>query len=137
MAGLDDVKIAEVSNEGVRMDIRHPGTDEILKDHEGKPMWVVVQGRYSKTFQESARSAMDRRLAKRGSRANKVTASQIDAENIEAISRCVKDWHVVVSGQVLDFSFENVYEVLSQERFAWLKDQIDEFISDDGNFTTN
>lgn len=137
MAGLEDVDITEVSNEGVKMEIRHPATDEILRDHEGKPMWILAQGRYSKTFQQTARDAMDRRLNKRGSRATKTTSAQLDAENTEAIARCVKDWHVVVGGQVVPYSFENVYEILADEKFAWLRDQLDEFISDDGNFTTS
>lgn len=133
---LSSIDIKEKSDKGSKMDIRHPVTDELIYDEKGEKQYVVLAGYYSDTFQKAQRSSTDRRLAKRmkGNRV-KITSAEIDRDNIEILSKCVIDWNIVIGGEHVPNDFDHVYGVLSDNRFAWLRDQIDEYISDESNFT--
>lgn len=131
---LSEIKITEKSNEGARMEVIHPVSGSIIMDGENKPMWVMVAGRHSDHYVKSSRKVMDRRL--KNSRGKKINLSseQIENESTETLARCVLDWYIIVDGKVPGKTFEEVYAVLMDPRFRFLRDQIDEFVDDESNF---
>jgi len=133
---LSEIKLTEKSNDGAKMDLIHPVSGEILMDGDGNSMYIRVAGVYSDHYQKSSRSVMDRRLSKqKGRKKVNITAEQMENENTETIARCVIDWNILVNSVVPPCDFENVYKVLIDPQFRWIREQIEDFMEDDSNFT--
>jgi len=133
---LSEIDVVGKSNDGARMELTHPTTGEILKNNEGDAMYIRVAGLYSDHYQKSSRTVMDRRLSKqKGRRKISLSAEQIENENTETVARCVVDWNIVAYGEALPCNFDNAYKVLMDPTFRWLRDQVEEFMEDDTNFT--
>jgi hypothetical protein len=61
------------------------------------------------------------------------TAEQIEAENMTMLCRAILGWRsLVLGGEELLYTPDNVRMLLTD--YPWVKDQIDEEISDRGNF---
>lgn len=134
---LANIDIAAKSEEGGKLLLKNPATGEILVNDKKEPYYVIVVGRYSDTFQKTSRAVMNRRMKQNvGRRSVKVSAEQIDQEDTETMSRCVKEWNLMIEKKIPPVDFDSVYRILSDPRFRWIKDQISEFVDDDANFST-
>ena len=50
------------------------------------------------------------------------------------LAKCTTDWAgIVVEGETLDCTYENAVKLYG--RFAWIMEQVDEFVADRANFT--
>ena len=126
-----DLSTLDAGAEGAVMTVRHPGTDETLKDAAGNPVTLTLVGTDHAAYKKAQRQAIDRRLAK-GNRA-KTTAAALDEDNITTIACFTTAWSGVgLGGDDLPFSLENVK--LAYERLPWLFEQANQFVGDRANF---
>lgn len=133
---LSEINVTDKSNEGAWMDIYHPVSGELILDDKKQPMRIKLVGKHSDAFIKASRKIMDRRLSKQKGRAKvSITSEQLENESTETLARCVTDWNIIVDKERPECTFENVYAVLSDPRFRFLREQVDEFIEDDSNFT--
>ena len=82
-------------------------------------------------------SAAPCRLAQRGRM--RITPEELEAESTELLAALTAGWHLVtLDGHPLDvpFSIENARELYAAPALAWLREQVDEFAADRGNFAT-
>lgn len=129
-----DLANLESADEGVPVTILHPATNQPLRDDDGNDVTITVMGQDSQAFQQAKRRAMNRRMAAmRGGRGAKLTAEELEAENIATLVACTVGWSgLALEGKPLTFDAKNVRMVY--ERFPWIREQVDEFIGDRANF---
>jgi len=129
---LADLDVSKTSNEGAVMELIHPVNKAVLLDENKKPMYIRVAGKYSDSYRSAQRKVTNRRLKARGK--IKLTAEELEVEAIDILARCVLDWNIVIDKKRPECTVENVRAVLSDDRFPWIKEQLDDFIDDDANF---
>lgn len=117
---------------GEVMTLRHPITREpILTDD--KPVTFRVIGRDHPDFRDHMRKKQDKKLA--ATVREVPTSAALEAEYAENLSALVKDWDgLVVDGQPVKFSPDAARRLLSDPRFPWIAEQVDEFTTARANF---
>lgn len=122
-----------------RMTIVHPITRNPMRDAEGKEAYVDVYSADSEVARKHQRTTQRRRLnvAQRGGRA-KISVEEIEADATDFLAVLSAGWYLLaLDGAVIDvpFSIENARELYAAGGMSWLREQVDEFAADRGNFS--
>jgi hypothetical protein len=110
----------------------HPGTGVEL-EHEGKPVVIYVLGPDTDKMQRVDRAIQAKRLkaAQRNGRIN-LNVEEIEAETIERLATSITGWeNIFRGGEAISYSHEAARDLM---RLPWMRDQVDEFYRDRGNF---
>lgn len=127
-----DLNDLDPSTGPATMRLVHPSTGVEL-DHEGKPIVLYVLGPDTDKMQRIERAIQAKRLkaAQRNGRLN-LQVEEIEAETIERLATSITGWdNISVDGEALPYSHENARTLM---RKPWMRDQVDEFYRDRGNF---
>ncbi len=119
-----------------RMIIVHPVTRQPLRDADGAEAYIDLFSGDSEQARRHQRAVQRRRLAARGR--GKITPEELEAEGVELLAAITAGWRLVaLDGDTLDveFSVTNARELYAEPAMQWLRDQVDEFASDRGNFS--
>lgn len=119
-----------------RMTIVHPTTRQPLRDAEGKPAYIELYSADSEIRRKHDRAVARRRLAMRGR--GKITPEELEAEAVELLAALTTGWHLLdLAGDVVDVAFtpENARELYAATKMTWLREQVDEYVGDRGNFS--
>jgi hypothetical protein len=117
-----------------RMTVLHPATGEPLTDADGNPAWIDVHSTDSPVAQRHQRAAQNRRLQ---SRARKITAEELEAEGVDLLAVLTADWRLLaLDGTPLDIPCNraNAAELYAEPAAAWIREQVNVFAADRGNF---
>jgi len=118
-----------------RMPLLHPNTRQPLRTGKGEEAYVEVYSADSKVRREHDRAIQRRRLNMRGR--GRITPEELEAEAVDLLAALTAGWKLVtLSGDALDvpFSAENARELYAAPALAWIREQVDEFAGDRGNF---
>lgn len=127
-----DLSQFETGSEGEWLELLHPTTGEILRDDDGKEAKILLVGKDSDEYRKAQRAATQRRLKSR-SKKNVIDAESLEREAVEVLIACTKDWQGIGDkGEDLPCEPSNVRRVYST--YLWLREQVDEFVEDRGNF---
>lgn len=127
-----DLRQFETDNEGEWLDLLHPVTGELIRDENDVLLRVNLVGKDSKEYRKAQRAITQRRLKSR-SKANRFDADAIEHEAIDILVACTKEWSgFAEEGEELEFNPANVRKVYTE--YPWIKEQVDEFVDDRGNF---
>jgi hypothetical protein len=113
--------------------LRDPRNDELLYADEDKtqPIKIVLHSTSSKAYR-AAINAMQNRALKRGKK--QASAEVMREEGVELLVACTqKGVNLMLNGNALDCpeAFRSVY---SDDKFSWIKDQVDSALGDVSNF---
>jgi hypothetical protein len=117
-----------------RMTITHPSTGQPLRDGDGEPAWIDLLSMDSPPVMKAQRAAQNRRLA---GKARRLTAEELFAESTEVMAAATKGWRLLtLQGDAIEApcSPGNAAELYAMPELAWLRDQVDSFLADRGNF---
>lgn len=121
----------ETGTEGEWLEILHPVTGQPIDDEEGA-LRVELVGKDSKQYRKAQRVITERRLKSR-SKANRFDADALEQEAIDILVACTLGWEGFADdGETLECNPSNVRKVYT--KYPWLKEQVDEFVDDRGNF---
>lgn len=127
-----DLSQFETGTEGEWLEVLHPVNGQIIRDDEGDPMRIKLVGKDSKEYRKAQRAITERRLKSR-SKANRFDADSLEQEAIDLLVACTLEWEgFAEDGKELEFKPVNVRKVYSAH--PWIKEQVDEFVDDRGNF---
>lgn len=115
--------------------LEHPKTGAKLYNGD-VPMVVLVYGEQSESYQKAQKAILNKRLAMQGKkRGNTMTADELEAETLELMSKAVAGWSgLTMGGQEFPYSVDNARKLLQNKSFVWIRDQIDQAITDTANF---
>jgi len=128
LSALDTTTLAD---EGVDMEVL--GVDgTVLRDEAGNAITIKLLGADSEKVRKRQRMEIDKRL-KRGNRA-KSSAAEIEENGIDLLVFCTVGWSgVKFQGEELSCTPDNVRKLYTA--LPALRDQVDAFVGDRGNFT--
>jgi hypothetical protein len=120
-----------------KMLILHPVTRQPLRNKDtGEESWIEVLSMGSKVGREHDRSVTDKQLKMRNRR---LTADEFEGDMTEKLARLTKGWSLVtLEGDPIDvpFSVANARELYAMAELVWLREQVNDWASDLGNFQT-
>lgn len=123
LSGLAPVDEAEIT-------LLHPTTGEPLD------IKVTVASADSERYRAGLRAQQDARFAKAAHNPHKplkLTAGELEAENLDLLVKSTVSWEgVVVDGKPVSCTPENVRSIY--QKFRWMYQQLDRAITDRANF---
>jgi len=124
---LDSLSSADTS---VFMPLVHPKTGEVILTPDGGEMGITLYGKDSDIYRKAQRDITNRRLSKKTNAT--LTAERLEAEANEVLARCTTKWNIVYEGEAIECNFSNAKKVYTS--LPWVKEQVDEFVAERGNF---
>ena len=126
--------LALATDAAQRMTIIHPGTRQPLRHADGSEAWIDLYSLDSAPARKIIRAQQDRRLRMRAARA---TSEEIEADATELLAALTAGWSLCgLNGDALDVPCNpaNAQELYAMPALAWLREQVDAFVADRGNF---
>jgi len=133
--------LALAVDEPARMTIVHPGTGASLciQGDEKSVAYIDVYSADSDIAKTHHRRYGQKRLdALQRKRKLNTKVEEYEEADIELLVALTSGWRLIgLDGAPLDveFSADNARELYSTQAFAWLRDQVNEFSADRGNFS--
>jgi hypothetical protein len=124
------------TEEASRMEIIHPSTRQPIRDGSGAVAYIDLFSADSSVARQHQSAVGNRRLAMR--RGAKLTIQELQAEAVELLVALTKGWHLLdLEGSpiAVEFSHDNARELYGEPSLAWLREQVDEFVAERGNFS--
>lgn len=121
-----------------RMTIMHPVTEAPLRDHEGNAAYIDVYSSDSDRQRKHERTITNRRFRQMQGMRVKMTAEQREEEALDLLAALTAGWRLLaLDGSALDipFSPEAARSLYANPATAWLREQVNEFAADRGNFS--
>ncbi len=120
----------------VRMPLVHPSTRQPLRTKpDGKEAYIEIYSADSEAARKHNRAIQRRRLNMRGR--GRITPEELEAEAVELLAALTTEWLLVdFEGKIIDvpFNAENARELYAAPSLSWIREQVDEFAGDRGNF---
>lgn len=119
-----------------RMIVVHPVSRQPLRDKDGNEAHIELFSGDSEHARKHQRTVTRRRLAMRGR--GKLSAEELEAEAIELLAALTTGWVLLdFDGNAIDvaYSQDNARELYGDPGMSWLREQVDEFVADRGNFS--
>jgi hypothetical protein len=127
-----DLNQFETGNDGEWLDLLHPVNGLPIEDEDGVKMRIQLVGKDSDEYRGAQRATTERRLKSR-SKAQRFDADALEMEATDVLVACTKDMQgFALDGEDLEFNPANARKVFT--RFPWVREQVDEFVDDRGNF---
>lgn len=117
-----------------RMPLLHFQTRQPLRGPDGEEGYIELYSSDSDIARRHNRETQRRRLNMRGR--GKLTPEELEAEGTDLLVALTAGWQLITpDGALLDVPFtpENARKVYDQ--ILWIREQVDEFCADRGNFT--
>ncbi len=119
------------AKDSVDLQLKHPVSDEALATSDGKPVKAVLWGTSSKVYR-TAINAMQNRALKRGKKP--ASPEVMREEGVELLTACTQRFeNLALDGEALD-NADTIRALYQDDRFAWVKSQVDEALGDIANF---
>ena len=122
------------ADQGAVVHLRHPGTDTPLYDEEtNEPVSITVLGADSKKYTRLLRDLTTKRLNRKLGKRTKVTAEEIESDNLELAIEATVSWeHIVLDGEKLQCTLPNTRKLYT--RLPWIREQVDEVVNERANY---
>ncbi len=116
--------VAAKAEEGAELEVLDPVTNEPVG------VFITLAGADSAIHRKSTATIAKRRLSNtKGFRNRALDPEKFEAEGIEVLAACTLSWKgVIVEGAPLPCGRDNAVRLYT--RFPWLREQVDQFVSD-------
>lgn len=131
-----DLKNLIPTTDTVDVVIKHPSTYEPLTNDDGSEMTITVYAPHSKEYKSAVHEQTNIRLKQmqsKGNKAGNITAEELEVASVKMLAKTTKGWNITFGGKKPKFTVEAAKE-LYQDVF-WIKDQIEEAVSEAEVFT--
>lgn len=119
--------------ETAAMTVRHPATGEALADDKGNAVTIDICGTSSKQYRDAI-TRMQQRALRRGKK--NPTVAELREEGVELLVQCSdRINNLTYKNEPVDTA-EAFRAIYGDPKFAWLKDQVDEFLGSTSDFLT-
>lgn len=133
MVGLDAFDTTAAADEGATMEVRNPGTGEVMRWPDGRPWTITFYGADSERVAKVARQQADRRSDQMMRTRKPVSSVLVEKENIELLVAATKGWDIPLGNG--EKAKESVAEYrAAYAKYKWLFEQGNEFSGTRANF---
>ena len=128
-----DLKDLTPTSDTVDVNIVHPTTLEPLLNDNSDPMVITMYAPHSKEYKAAVHEQTNKRLKQAQSKKKvDLTAEDIEDATLDLFAKTTKSWNITYDGEEPNFSVSKAKEIYSE--VFWIKDQIDEAVSNSLNF---
>lgn len=132
-----DISKLALKSDTVDIQLRHPGTGELLFSDEAKekPVAAVVYGKASKQYRDALNAMLNRSL-KRKAKKEKESSEVMTEEGITllvAVTAGFKELEIDGHVPTTEADFRSLY---ANPAYSWIKDAVNEGVADDAAFLT-
>lgn len=118
-----------------RMPLLHFQTRLPLRDPDGNEGWIDVYSSDSEIARRHQREIQRRRFNLTRGRGN-ITPEEVEAEGTDLLVALTADWHLLgKNGEPLGIPFSPQNARTIYDKVTWVREQVDQFAADRGNFT--
>ena len=104
--------------------IKHPSTDEPLKNEDGSEMTITVYAPYSKEYKAVVHGIANKRLkAAQNKKPTDYTMEELEAATLESLAKTTKEWNITYDGAKPKLTEAKAKEVY--DKVFWIKAQIE------------
>ena len=130
-----DLKDLTPNLEDIVVTLKHPTTDEVLKNEDGTAMTITLLSGYSKKYKKLQHEQISKRLTKaQNSKSQEIDYSEIEEATVEVLSKATKSWNLTFGGTNPKLTAARAISMY--EDVFWIRNQLEEALSDDLSFTT-
>lgn len=122
--------MAEVG--GTVMALRHPATDEVITDKDGKEMSITLVGTDSDQYRKEVKRRFAELQRKKGKREQVLDLEEAEAKAVELLVCCTVDCHLVLDGKKV--KPVEIGAIYSEPKLRWIREQAEAFVADRANF---
>jgi len=128
-----DLKDLTPTSDTVDVNIVHPTTLEPLLNDNSEPMVITMYAPHSKEYKAAIHEQTNKRLKQAQSKKKvDLTAEDIEEATLDLFAKTTKSWNITYDGEEPNFSVSKAKEIYSE--VFWIRDQIDEAVSNSLNF---
>ena len=128
-----DLKDLTPTSDTVDVNIVHPTTLEPLLNDNSDPMVITMYAPHSKEYKAAVHEQTNKRLKQAQSKKKvDLTAEDIEDATLDLFAKTTKSWNITYDGEEPNFSVSKAKEIYSE--VFWIRDQIDEAMSNSLNF---
>jgi len=127
---IDIENYTESADETAILELTDPSTGAPIQDSKGESIYIELYGYDSTVFRNAKNRIMNKRIGKK-----KIvdTAEATESDNAELLAACTVSWAgIAKGGELLECTPANVKMVYLNVN--WIKEQVDDFVGDRGNF---
>jgi hypothetical protein len=129
-----DLKDLTPKLDDIVVEIKHPNTGDALKNDDGTPMTITVLAPHSKEYKKLQHEQISKRIKKaQKSKSEEIDYSDIEEATLEVLSKATKSWDITFGGEKPEFTIAKAKSIY--EEVFWIKDQIEEEVSESMSFT--
>lgn len=122
--------MAEVG--GTVMALRHPATDEVITDKDGKEMSITLVGTDSDQYRKEVKRRFAELQRKKGKREQALDLDEAEAKAVELLVCCTVDCHLVFDGKKVKPT--EIGSIYAEPKLRWIREQAEAFVADRANF---
>lgn len=120
--------VTSAANQGAVMQVTHPATGD---DLEGTT--VTLLGSDSDLYRKEMKKRAEQSLNQKSSRNKKVDLDEAQRKGAELLAKLTTGWTGIFEGKTeIECKFDNCVKMYL--KYPWLREQVETFISDRGNF---
>lgn len=129
-----DLKDLIPESDIVIVTLKHPSTQEVLKNGDGSDMTISFAAPHSKEYKKVVHDQTNKRLKKmQGKNRLEITAEEIEEATLETLTKTTKDWDITFGGEKIKLTDEKAREVY--EKVFWIKSQVEQALENYFSFT--
>jgi len=128
-----DLKDLTPKSDTIEVEIKHPITGEALRNDDDTPMTITLHATHSKDYKSVMHEQTNRRL-KAASATGKVdiTSEELEENTLEVLAKATKSWNLTFGGEKPELTVDAAKKLYTE--VFWIKDQLDEGISNSMGF---
>jgi hypothetical protein len=132
---FETLDVAAAAEEGAVLHLKHPTTGALLFDTDADgdtaAVTITLAGGDSDRVKAVQRAQVNRRLQRRAR--DPMTAEEVESEAIDVYAAATLSWtNIALGGEALACTPANAKKLY--RRMPWVREQVDQFIYERGNF---
>jgi len=130
-----DLSNLEISQESFKVELTHPETGEVLMCDSKKPqvMYVSILSQDNAEYRRATSKALRKNQNDKG-RKQDIDLDKTWDTSAEILASVTTDCYLFMGGEVVPFSKEKMLEIYSDNRFKWIKEQVENASAERSNF---
>lgn len=129
-----DLKDLTPNLDDIVVEIKHPATGDALKNDDGTNMTITIFAPHSKEYKKAQHEQISKRLKKaQKSKSQDVDYSDIEEATLEVLAKTTKAWDITYNGEKPKLTVAKAKDLY--EEVFWIKNQIEEVVTDSLDFT--
>jgi len=125
-----DLSNLKATHEAQKLELLHPSDGSVLTDGKGNAFTIGLLSADTNNYKSEFNKLMKAAREQKGEQ----TARDAEEKACDMLAKITTDCHLVMDGKPLKFSVAAIKDLYFNPEFTWIREQVEAFIRDRGNF---